>query len=130
MQYDDAERKLTYRGAAHVNGSEGDVKAGRIEMFLAEHTTEVAKAEAYDDVTAQLEGGYTLTGTHLTYLADQHLYLAQGKPVRMLEVKPDGCRETVGTALTFNRSTDSITVDGTEANRSRARPVPCTERRH
>ena len=89
----------------------------------------MVRAEAYDEITARLTGGYTITGKRLTYLVAAERYLAEGQPVRILEEKADGCRETVGRLLTFDRSTDTIAVDGTERNRSKTKPVPCTERR-
>jgi len=129
LQYVDAERKLAYIGAAHVVGPQGDVSAERIEMFLGQEGRAMVRAEAYDEITARLEGGYTITGKRLTYLTVTQRYLARGQPVRILEEKPDGCKETIGTLLTFDRSTDTIAVDGTERNRSKTKPVPCTERR-
>lgn len=129
MQYDDSARKTVYRGAARVVGTYGDVTAGRIELILSEAAHELVRADAYDDVTARLEGGSTVTGKRLTYFVDAQRYLAQGQPARIVEEKPDGCRETVGAVLTYVRSTDTITVEGTAGNRSRTRPVPCAERR-
>ena len=131
LQYDEAARRAAYRGEpARVNGAQGDVKAGRIELFLNDTARELVRVEAYDDVTARIEGGYFATGARLTYFADGARYHMQGKPVRIFEEKPQGCRETFGTVLTFTRSTDTIGVDGTEGNRSRTRSVPCAERRH
>jgi lipopolysaccharide transport protein LptA len=129
LRYVDAERTLAYIGAAHVVDAQGDVSAGRIEMILDQEGRTMVRAEAYDEVTARLVGGYTITGKRLTYLVGRERYLAEGQPVRILEEKPDGCRETVGKFLTFDRSTDTIAVDGTERNRSTTKPVPCTERR-
>lgn len=131
MQYDEAARRAVYSGApARVNGAQGDLKAGRIELLLNDAARELVRVEAYEEVTAHIEGGYIATGARLTYFADGQRYHMQGKPVRILEEKPRGCQETLGTVLTFTRSTDTISVDGTDGNRSRTRPVPCAERRH
>ena len=89
----------------------------------------MVRAEAYDEITARLDGGYTITGKRLTYLVEEQRYLVQGQPVRVIEQKPDGCKETVGRLLTLEKSTDTITVVGTEGNRSKSLQVPCTERR-
>lgn len=129
MQYDDATRRAVYRGKAHVNGPEGDLRGERIELFLGETGGALVRAEAYDDVSVKLEGGFSATGTRLSYVADTQRYHMQGGPVRILEEKPPECRETTGAVLTFTRSIDSISVDGTDGNRSRTRPVPCAERR-
>jgi lipopolysaccharide transport protein LptA len=130
MQYDDATRRAVYRGKAHVNGPDGDLRGERIELFLDETGRELVRAEAYDEVSVKLEGGFSATGKRLSYLADTQRYHMQGSPVRILEEKPSECRETTGAVLTFTRSIDSISVDGTDGNRSRTRPVPCAERRH
>lgn len=131
LQYDDTGRRAVYVGEpAHVNGPQGDLKAGRIELLLAEHGRELARVEAYEEITVHIEGGYTARGTRLTYFTESQRYHMQGQPVRILEEKRQGCRETIGVVLTFTRSTDTINVDGTDGNRSRTRPVPCAERRH
>jgi lipopolysaccharide transport protein LptA len=126
--YDDAARRATYTGGAHLTGPQGDVTAGKIELFLEEDGRTLHRAEAYDDVVAQLEGGQRAIGARLTYFAADGRYVMTGAPVKILETVEGGCRETLGAALTFTRSTDTISVVGTEGNRSRTMPGRCAER--
>ena len=128
LDYDDAARRAAYTHAARVNGPEGDLRAARIELFLAAEGGTLTRVEAFDDVTAILEEKYTVTGSHLTYTVADERYVVEGAPVRALEKRPTDCLETVGTILTFLRSADTINVDGTDGNRSRTRPVPCPGR--
>ena len=51
LQYEDATRRLTYTGDAHLSGSEGDMTAARIELYLKPSGDELDRAEAYDAVT-------------------------------------------------------------------------------
>ncbi len=128
LEYDDAARRAIYTKAARLNGPEGDLRAARIELYLAPESGTLSRAEAFDDVTAILEEKYTVTGTHLTYTVADERYVVEGTPVRAIEKRLTECLETVGTILTFLRSTDTINVDGTDGNRSRTRPVPCPGR--
>lgn len=128
LVYDDAERRATYTGHAHVSGPQGDVTAHRIVMFLEEDGRTLERAEAYENVVARLEGGQRAEGSRLTYYGADERYVMSGTPVKILETVDSGCRETVGSALTFIRSTDTIAVVGTEGNRSRTIPGRCPER--
>jgi len=82
----------------------------------------------YDQVVARLPGGQRADGARLTYYGADERYVMRGTPVRIVETVDGGCRETSGTSLTFIRSTDTITVVGTEGNRSRTTPGSCAER--
>jgi len=131
LEYEDAHRRATYRTAARVNGPAGDLRGERIELTLAQTEGRLERVEAFKSVTAVLEAGrYTTTGSHLTYLVPDDRYVVEGEPVRVVERRDTECLETVGTILTFLRSTDTISVEGTDGSRSRTRPVPCAERRH
>ncbi len=126
--YDDASRRATYTGSAHLTGPQGDVTAKKIELFLEADGRTLDRAEAYDDVVARLEGGQRASGARLTYFGGDERYVMTGSPVKILETVEGGCRETRGAALTFIRSTDTISVVGTEGNRSRTMPGRCAER--
>jgi hypothetical protein len=129
LVYEDATRLATYRRSAHLTGPAGDLKGTRIEVTLAEGEGKLDRVEAFEDVTGVLEERFTTTGSHLTYFAGDGRYLVEGTPVRVIERRPTECQETIGTILTFTRSTDNINVEGTDGSRSRTRPVPCPERR-
>ena len=108
FKYDDATRRLTYTGAAHLTGPEGDMAADRIELYLKESGDELDRAEAYESLTLREQDRKT-TGARMTYTADDERYVITGTPVKIV----DQCdQETIGTALTFVKSTDNIVIDG------------------
>ena len=123
--YDDGSRRATYTSKAHLTGPQGDVSAKKIELYLDEDGRTLDRAEAYEDVAARLQGGQQAFGARLTYFAADERYKMTGAPVKILEIVEGGCRETVGASLTFTRSTDTISVVGTEGNRSRTMPGSC-----
>ncbi len=127
--YEDATRRATYAAKAHLTGPQGDLAAKKIELFLDEDGRTLDRAEAYEDVTARLQGGQRAFGARLTYFAADERYTMTGTPVTILETVEGGCRETLGASLTFIRSTDTISVVGTEGNRSRTMPGSCAETR-
>jgi LPS export ABC transporter protein LptC len=137
MIYDESSRKATFRQKASLRGPEGDISAGRIEVFLREDGNTLDRAEAYDDVTARLDGNRRATGTRLTYNAKARRYTMSGKPLtvrRQFEERGSGgavkCEETVGATLTFDRSTDNFQVAGANGAPSRTQPTPCTPGLH
>lgn len=108
LKYDDETRRLTYAGDAHMSGPDGDMTAGRIELYLKPSGNEVDRAEAYDGVMLREQGRKT-SGSRLSYSASDEKYVVTGAPVTIV----DTCgRETVGRTLTFIKSTDTIVVDG------------------
>jgi LPS export ABC transporter protein LptC/lipopolysaccharide transport protein LptA len=121
FSYEDATRKATYTGDAHLTGTQGDTTAARIELYLTESGDEVERAEAYDDgkndVTLR-DQNRTTKGAHLTYHAADERYVVTGRPVSIL----DECgRNTEVRTLTFFRTTDRIIVDGNEQVRTQSK---------
>jgi lipopolysaccharide export system protein LptA len=116
MLYEDALRRATYTTNAHVNGSQGDLTARKVELYLKEASKEMERVEAYEDVTVRLEVR-TSTGSRMTYFSADERYLMLGAPVRIVEE----CRLTTGKTLTFFRSTDRILVDGNEEIRTQTK---------
>ena len=97
FKYDDATRRLTYTGTAHLTGPEGDMAADRIELYLKESGDELDRAEAYESLTLREQDRKT-TGARMTYTAYDERYVITGTPVKIV----DQCdQETIGTALTF-----------------------------
>jgi lipopolysaccharide export system protein LptA len=91
-----------------MTGSEGDMSAARIELYLKPSGDELDRAEAYDGVTLREQNRRT-TGARMTYTADNETYVITGTPVKIV----DQCdAETVGAKLTFVKSTDNIVIDG------------------
>jgi LPS export ABC transporter protein LptC/lipopolysaccharide transport protein LptA len=117
FSYEDASRRATYSGDAHLTGTQGDTTAARIELYLQESGDQVERAEAYEKVTLR-DQNRTTTGHRLTYHAADERYVVTGKPVTIV----DECgRKTDGGTLTFFRTTDRIIVDGNEQIRTQSK---------
>jgi LPS export ABC transporter protein LptC len=115
--YEDAIRRATYTGDAHLSGPEGDMTAPRIELFLKPSGDELDRAEAYENVTLR-ESGRRTTGTRMTYFAETEQYKVWGSPVRVV----DECGgDTVGTTLTFDKTHDTIVLDGKKQFRTESK---------
>jgi LPS export ABC transporter protein LptC len=117
FRYEDADRRATYEGDAHMRGPQGDTTAARIELHLKPSGDEIERAEAYDAVTLRDQNRKT-TGNRLTYRSADQSYVVSGTPVSAV----DECgRETVARTLTFFRTTDRIIVDGNEGVRTQTK---------
>ncbi|MFN7983993.1 MAG: LptA/OstA family protein [Vicinamibacterales bacterium] len=117
FSYEDATRKATYTGDAHLTGPQGDLTSPKIELFLKPSGDELDRAEAYEAVSLRGESRKT-TGRRLTYFGADERYVVTGAPVTIL----DECqRETTGRTLTFYRATDRIVVDGNEQIRTQTK---------
>jgi LPS export ABC transporter protein LptC len=117
MTYDDAVRRLTYTGNAHMSGSDGDMTAARIDLYLKESGDELERAEAYDTVTLREQNRET-KGMKMIYTPANETYVVTGTPVKIV----DQCqRETIGRTLTFNKGTDNIVVDGNSQIRTQTK---------
>jgi LPS export ABC transporter protein LptC/lipopolysaccharide transport protein LptA len=117
MKYDDAIRRLTYTGDAHMSSPEGDMTAARIELYLKESGDELERAEAYEAVTLREQNRET-KGMKMIYTPENETYVITGTPVKIV----DQCqRETIGRTLTFNKGTDNIVVDGNSRIRTQTK---------
>ena len=117
LKYEDAPRRLTYTGDAHMSSPELDMTAATIELYLKPSGDELDRAEAYDNVTLREQNRKT-TGMRMTYTTADERYVIVGAPVKII----DECeRETTGKTLTFLKSTDSIVVDGNQQTRTQTR---------
>lgn len=121
MKYEEQSRRLTYSGAAHLVGPEGDLSATRIELYLDPSGDELERAEAYaekEDKLTLREQHRTTTGNRMTYTAGTETYVINGLPATVV----DECgRETIGRTLTFVKSTDTIVVDGNQQIRTQTK---------
>jgi lipopolysaccharide export system protein LptA len=113
MVYEDAKRLATYTtgstATARIIGTQGDVVADKIQLFLKQGANELERAEADGSVTVK-EGGRTATGNHLTYTAADDTYLMTGNPLELEERTPTDCRVTVGATLSFKRAAVSTLI--------------------
>ena len=117
FSYEDATRRLTYTGDAHMNGPQGDMSAAKIELYLKPSGDELERAEAYEKLKLR-EQNRTTTGGRLTYTTADEKYLITGLPVEIA----DQCgRKTTGKTLTFTKATDTIVVDGSDQIRTQTK---------
>jgi lipopolysaccharide export system protein LptA len=117
LNYEEAVRRATYTGDAHVIGPQGDMTATKIELYLKPSGSELERAEAYDNMTLRDQNRKT-TGTRMTYFSAEERYVVTGAPVTIV----DACgRDTTGKTLTFYKVTDRIVVDGNEQFRTQTK---------
>jgi lipopolysaccharide export system protein LptA len=127
----DARRAVPVRDA-QLSGPQGDLRGERIEIALAKEGNKVERLEGYTGVTLKLDKR-TAVGSRLTYYASEERYVmsaAGTKAVEVTDVKTDpsgavSCNKTVGRTLTFYKSTDTISVDGNDQNRTETKAIAC-----
>jgi lipopolysaccharide export system protein LptA len=108
FNYEEATRRATYTGDAHLAGPQGDMTADKIELYLKPSGDELDRVEGYDKLTLREQTRKT-TGVRMTYTTANETYVVTGLPVAIV----DECgRETKGRKLTFVKSTDTVVVDG------------------
>ena len=100
--------------------------------MLAKQDNKVERLEGYTRVTLKLDTR-TAVGARLTYYASEERYVmsaAGTTPVTITDPQTAAsgavsCRETTGRTLTFFKSTDTISVDGNDQNRTETQIKPC-----
>ncbi len=125
--YDDGKRLATYTGHAHFVGSQGDVTAAKLELFLLSGSNELERAEGYgaNGEVVVKEGGRVATGGRLTYTAKDQTYLMTGTPVKVVETTPPDCKESYGAVLTFRRAADTVDLKGPGGIRTLSKQIAC-----
>ena len=83
--YEDGPRKAIYTGSAHVSGPQGDLRALRIELFLAPEANELQRVEAYTSVGLN-DATRTVSGDRLD------VHGGRGPLPRRGIAGEDGCR--------------------------------------
>ncbi len=120
IQYSSTKNALgVITAQAQVSGPQGDLRADRIDVILAEKGGHIDRLEAYTNVSLKLEMR-TAVGERLTYFSDDERYLMSGAGTKAVKVT-EACKETTGKTLTFFKSTDRIIVDGNEEIRTQTR---------
>lgn len=115
--YEDALHRATYSDEAHLSGSQGDMTAPKIELYLKPSGDQLDRLEAYE-LVALRNDSRKITGTRVTYTADDQRYVVTGSPVTI----NDECdRETKGRTLTYNRAADTIVIDGNQQTRTQTK---------
>lgn len=115
--YTDQTRRATYQTTAHLVGSQSELRADTLDLFLAPGENTLDRLEAAGIVTAHVDKR-TVNGTKLSYLPADDKYVVLGAPVRMIDAD---CQETTGKTLTFFKSSDRVIVDGNEEIRTQTR---------
>jgi lipopolysaccharide export system protein LptA len=124
--YDDGKRMATYTTAARLVGAQGDLRAARIELFLAATSSDLERLEAYDSVTIR-EGVRKAEGERLTYTTADEQYVLTGpvkSPVVIVENLSTECRKSQSRRVTFRRASDymemerPVSLECTAADRS------------
>ncbi len=121
FQFDDAKRRAVFIKQAQLDGVQGNLRADRIELFLAPRDNALERLEGDGAVTALVEKR-TATGQKLTYHPTEEKYVLAGTPVRLVQ----GCQESTGRTLTFYRSSDRILVDGNQEIRVQTKGGDCS----
>jgi lipopolysaccharide transport protein LptA len=126
FRYEEADRRATYTGNAHMNSTDGDITAARIALYLKPSGSsregspvgdDLERAEAFEGVTLK-DQNRTTTGNHLVYTTADERYVVTGTPVKVI----DECRrETIGRTLTYLKSAETITIDGNEQTRTQTK---------
>ncbi|MBM63755.1 MAG: hypothetical protein CL484_12485 [Acidobacteria bacterium] len=141
--YHEAARHALYEGEALLLSGYGDLKADTISIFFEEDGQTLDRMEATGSVMVRLDERWA-TGDTLIYFESDGRYEMEGAPVEIVEtVEPDEsetdqpatpnqapgppqCRTTSGKALTFYRSTETVSMDGREQLRTESRSHPCS----
>jgi lipopolysaccharide export system protein LptA len=119
LLYEDAPRRATYTGSAHVSGPQGDLRAVKIELYLSASSNELDRVEGYTTVTMR-DALRRASGDRLTFVSADGRYLMVGSPVK---IEAD-CRETTGRTLTFYKTTNNIIVEPNDEFRTQVKSIP------
>lgn len=117
FKYEDAIRRSTYTDSAHLSGSQGDMTASKIELYLKPSGNEIDRVEAYESVALR-EQSRRINGLRLTYTNADQRYVVTGAP---MTVNDECDREASGRTLTYDKSADTIVIDGNEQTRTQVK---------
>jgi len=109
FEFDDAARRAVYTKQAQLDGAQGNLRANRIEMLLAEQGNDLQQMTADGSVVIILDDR-TASGQKLVYHPADERYVLNGTPVSLVQ----NCQETAGRTLTFYRASANVQVDGKE----------------
>jgi lipopolysaccharide transport protein LptA len=119
FRYEEAVRRATYSGDAHLVSPQGDIRAVTIELYLKASGDEVDRAEAHQQVTIVVaEKGRKASGDELKYFSADGRYDLTGKPAAFSE---PCTRENTALTLTFFETTDRLIVGGSPQSPTRTK---------
>jgi lipopolysaccharide export system protein LptA len=110
FEFDDAKRRAVFAKAAQLDGSQGNLRAERIELTLAGKSNDLQQLTADGSVEVFVEDRKA-SGDALVYHPSDERYVLNGTPVRLVR----GCQESSGRTLTFYRGSERVLVDGSES---------------
>ena len=110
FEFDDVKRRAIYSKQAQLDGAQGNLRANRIELTLADKGNDLQQMNADGSVEVFVEDRKA-SGQTLVYHPSDERYVLNGTPVRLIR----GCQESTGRTLTFYRGSDRIQVDGNES---------------
>jgi lipopolysaccharide export system protein LptA len=116
FRFEDVKRTAVFTKQAQLEGVQGNLRAERIELFLAAKDNTLERLQGEGSVTALVETRQA-TGQTLTYHPSEEKYVLAGSPVRLVR----GCQESTGRTLTFYRASDNVLVDGNQETRVQTR---------
>jgi lipopolysaccharide export system protein LptA len=114
-------RRAVFTNDAQLDGTQGNLRASRIELTLADAGNDLQQLNANGSVQVFLEDREA-SGETLVYHPADERYVLNGTPVRLVR----GCHESAGRTVTFYRSTERIIVDGQES-RTQTRGGKCPD---
>jgi len=125
FNFDDQKRRAVFaktaQQQAQLDGAQGNLRANRIELILAEKGNELQQLLADGAVIIAVDKREA-RGQKLVYEPDGEKYVLNGTPVSLV----DGCQESTGRSLTFYRGSDKISIDGQET-RAQTKGGKCPE---
>jgi lipopolysaccharide export system protein LptA len=123
FSYSDQTRMATYLTGAMLDGDQGNLTAGKLDLQLAKDENTLEMLEASEAVKAIVDRR-TVTGVRLTYSPTDDKYVVVGAPVIMID---GDCKETNGKTLTFWKASDRVQVDGNNEVRTQTKgAATCT----
>jgi lipopolysaccharide export system protein LptA len=120
FEFDDVKRQAVFTGKARLEGSQGNVRANRIQLALASEGNDLQQLTADGTVGVNVENREA-TGQHLEYHPADAKYVLTGTPVRLVQ----DCQESTGRTLTFYRGSEKFSVDGNEQTRVQMKGGKC-----
>lgn len=110
---------------AQLAGPQGDLRADRIVITLADASRSMERMDATGRVTMTVDAR-TIAGARLRYAVADERYDVEGTPAAPVTVT-QACDSTTGRTLTWFRATDRMLIDGRDDARTqtKSRGGPC-----
>ena len=124
MRYEQELHRVTFAGAAHLDGPQGDLQADHIQVQLQTDDLTLDRVTASGSVTLLIPGR-VVSGDRLVYHDAGGRYEIEGQPATFVEQVDKGCRETLGRTLTFFTTANDVSVDGQSQVRTATASVAC-----